>query len=174
VEQILAEAHAEADAIRQAANDRAASLREATDAHVRAVEAKHARAVAGFEERGQWLRDEEERLTLRLRARQDAVARAEAYRDRLRANAEQLLAAAKEQYERLLESALTHSEETRARAIAAAQEIRERAEREAAAMLAETERTIAERTPDSLGPPAKRAEPKRRFTVDVATTAPRR
>ncbi len=176
VEQILAEAHAEADAIRQAANDKAAWTREATDAHVRAVAAKHARTIAGFEERGQWLRDEEERLTLRLRARRDAVARAEAYRDRLREDGEQLLAAAQEQHERLIESAMTHSEQTRARAIAAAQEIRERAERGAAAMLAETERVIAERTSDSPSrrPPAKRADTKRRFILDVATTAPRR
>jgi cell division septum initiation protein DivIVA len=176
VEQILAEAHAEADAIRQAANDRAAWLREATDAHVRAVEAEHARVIAGFEERRQWLRDEEERLTLRLRARQDAVARAEAYRDRLRANAERLLAAAQEQHERLLGSAVTYSEQTRARAIAAAKEIREQAEREAAAMLAVTEHVVAERTPDSPGrrPPAKRAAAKRRFTIDMETSAPGR
>ena len=57
VEQILAEAHAEAEAIRQAAIESAAWLREATDAHVRGVEAEHARTVAGFEELELWMRD---------------------------------------------------------------------------------------------------------------------
>ena len=104
VEQILAEAHAEADAIRQAATESAAWLREATDAHVRAVVAEHARTVADYDERERWMREEEERLTERLRTRQDAVARAEQYRDQLRSDAEQLLAAAQEQHERLIAS----------------------------------------------------------------------
>ena len=175
VEQILTEAHAEAEAIRHAANDNAAWLREATDAHVRAVEAEHARTVADYDERERWMRAEEQRLTQRLRTRQDAVARAEEYRDQLRADAEQLLAAAQQQHERLAASVLAHAEQTRARAHARAREIRAHAEREASALLADTERTIAERmptTPTRRSPPM-RADGKRR-TAGSRRPLPRR
>ena len=174
VEQILAGAHAEAEAIRHAANDNAAWLREATDAHVRAVEAKHSRTLAGLEERERWMRAEEERLTQRLRTRQGAVARAEQYRDRLREDAEQLLAAAQQQHERVVASALAHAEQTRSRALAQAQEIRELAQREASAVLAETERALAEpmpSTPIHRSPP-KRTDAKLR-TADEANAARR-
>jgi cell division septum initiation protein DivIVA len=176
VEQILAEAHAEAEAIRQTANENAAWLREATDAHVRAVEAEHARKVAGYEDRETWMREQEERLTQRLRTRQDAVARAEQYRDKLRTDAERLLAAAQEQHELLVASALALAEHTRARALAQANEVRERAEREAASLLAEAERTVADRmptTPARRSPP-KRTDGKRRTAGGVEVTARRR
>jgi cell division septum initiation protein DivIVA len=176
VEQILAEAHAEAEAIRQAATENAAWLREATDAHVRAVEAEHAQIIAAYEDRERWMRDEEERLTVRLRTRQNAVTRAEEYRDRLREDAEQLLAAAQEQHERVVASALAHSEQTRARALALAQEIREQAEREATTMVADAERAVGERTTTTTSRRASATRPagKRRATNEVETTAPRR
>ena len=139
VEQILSEAHAEADVIRQNATENAAWLRDATEAHVRAVEAEHARTIAECEQRERSLRQEEEWLTQRLRSRQDAVARAEAYRDRLRRDAEQLLAAAQEQHVRLVASAVEYSEQARAHASAQAEEIRSRAEFQAAALVADAE-----------------------------------
>jgi cell division septum initiation protein DivIVA len=176
VEQILTEAHAEAEAIRQGANENAAWLREATDAYVRAVVAEHARTVADYDERERWMRAEEERLTQRLRTRQDAVARAEQYRDKVRVDAEQLLAAAQEQLERLVASTLEHAEQTMARAHAQAREIRARAEREAAALLADTERTVAERMPTTpaRGSPPKRGGGKRRTAGEVEATVARR
>ncbi len=176
VEQILAEAHAEAEAIRQSANDSAAWLRQATDAHVRAVVAEHARTVAGYDERERWMRAEEERLTQRLRTRQDAVARAEQYRDKLRSDAERLLAAAQEQHERLDASTLAHAQQTMARAHTQAREIRARADREAAALLADTQQMVAERMPTTPArrSPTKRAGGKRRTTGEVDATAPRR
>jgi cell division septum initiation protein DivIVA len=151
VEQILAEAHAEADSIRLAATDNAVVEREASEAHIRAVEAAHARVVAGYEERARQLLAEEalvtgrlaaevERLTVRVRTRAAAASRAEEYRARVRADAEKLLAAAQEQHHRVVESALAESERVQLHARTLARAIIEQAERDAAALLDQADR----------------------------------
>jgi cell division septum initiation protein DivIVA len=139
VEQILAEAHAEAEAIRAAATEHAAREREAAEAHVRLVRAEHARAIAEAEQRQRQLREEEERWTLRLRNRQGAVAKAEAYRTRIRRDAEDLLATAQAQHERVIASALARSEQVLTRAAAWAAQTREQALRDADSLVAEVE-----------------------------------
>jgi cell division septum initiation protein DivIVA len=162
VEQILAEAQAEAEAIRAAANEHATREREAAEAHARAVQAEHARAITEAEQRQQQLRNEEERWTLRLRDRQDAVARAEAYRTRVRRDAEELLATAQAQHERVIASALARSEQVLTRAAAWAAQTREQALRDADALVAEVEQAVEQTVTDH---PAKTrrldARPKR-------------
>jgi cell division septum initiation protein DivIVA len=186
VEQILVEAHAEADAIRRSATENAAWLKETADAQVQAAAAEHARLVAGFEERERWIRVEEERLTVRLRTRQEAIARAEAYRDRVRTEAEELLAAAQEQHDRLIDSAMAHSAQTRTKAFELAAEIRGQAEQDAAAVLAEAaqnaaavlaeaEETADKRAGNSPGRrSAKRANAKRGKPREAGATTPGR
>ncbi len=148
VEQILAEAQAEAEAIRAAAAEHATREREAAEAHVRVVQAEHARVIAEAEQRQQQLRQEEERWTLRLRDRQDAVARAEAYRTRVRRDAEELLASAQAQHERVIASALARSEQVLTRSAAWAAQTREQALRDADALVAEVEQAAQQSVTD--------------------------
>jgi cell division septum initiation protein DivIVA len=129
VEQILAEAHAEADEIRAAASRSAEELRTSSAEQLQAVRAEHDRAVAEFEQRRSWLREEEERWTRLLRSRQEQVTRAEHYRHKVQEGAEEILASATLQHQRVVASALARSEEILAQAAAQADQIRDAARR---------------------------------------------
>ena len=181
VEQILAEAHAEAEAIRQAAREHTTRERESAEAHIRLAQAEHAKIVAEYEQRQLQLREEEERWTIRLRDRQEAVARAEAYRSRMRRDAEELLATAQAQHERVIASALARSEQVLSRAAAWAAQTREQALRDADALVAEveqaTEQTATERTvnPRRFEPRSKRPVRTLRATGELKVVgSPRR
>lgn len=133
VEQILADAHAEAEAIVDASNRSAQELRERTEEKLRTTREQQARAVSEFESHRRWLHEEEARWTRLLHARKDAVARADEYRRRVRREAEELLEAATAQHERLVASALARTEQMLAQASNQAAAIREAARRAAIA-----------------------------------------
>jgi cell division septum initiation protein DivIVA len=129
VEEILANANAEADEILAAARRRAQELQASSEQQVGAVRAEHAREAAEFEERRRWLREEEERWTRLLRSRQEQVTRAEHYRRKVQEGAEQILTSATLQHERVVASALARSEQMLAEATAQAEQIRGAAQR---------------------------------------------
>ena len=124
VEQILADAQAEADQIRRSAAEAAATLRERTDAYVRRVEAEHERTLARLAAKREWLIEQERGWSRHLATRQRAVARAEDYRRRIREGAEELLEAATVQHERVVTSALRRGEHILAQASIQAASIR--------------------------------------------------
>lgn len=124
VEQILTDAHAEAEEVLAAASRSAQELRDSNQDELAALRAEHERAVADYEEHRRWLREEEERWTRLLRSRQEQVTRAEHYRRKLQEGAEEILASATQQQERLIASAMARSEEIIAQAHARAEEIR--------------------------------------------------
>jgi DivIVA domain-containing protein len=127
VEQILAQAQAQADEIRRSAAESARTVRARAETYARRVEQEHERVLARHAARRQWLVDEEASWTRRLGARQQAVARADEYRLRLRQDAEELLEAASAQHERVVASALRRSEHILAQASAQAAAIRDSA-----------------------------------------------
>jgi DivIVA domain-containing protein len=124
VEQILADAQAEADELRRSAVETTRALRARTEAHVRRVESEHQRTLARLAAKRQWLVEEEARWSRHLASRQRAVARAEDYRRRVRENAEELIEAATTQHERLVLAALRRSEHIVAQARVQAASIR--------------------------------------------------
>ena len=130
VEQILAEAAAEADEIRAAASRAAEALRVETLEQLRGAREDHAQLATEFEQRRQWLHDEDERWTRLLRSRQEQVARAEHYRRKVQEGAEEILAAANAEHDRIVSSALARCEQMVEEAALQADEIREAARRE--------------------------------------------
>lgn len=125
VEQILAEASAEADEIRAAASRAADQLRVDTEEQLRDLRENHAQLAVEFEQHRQWLHDEDERWTRLLRSRQEQVARAEHYRRKVQEGAEEILAAANAEHDRIVASALARCEQMLQEASAQAEQIRE-------------------------------------------------
>jgi hypothetical protein len=142
VEQILAEAHAEADEIVRSANASAQELRQHTEEQLRTTREMHARAVAEYEAHRRWLQEEELRWSRLLRSRKEAADRADEYRVRVRRDAEELLETATAQHERVVAAALARTEHLLNEATTQAAAIREAAHRSA---LAEQEAAVAER-----------------------------
>ncbi len=139
VEQILADAHAEADEILATAVRSAHELQAESDERVRGVREEHDRIVAEFEAHRRWLHEEDERWTRLLRSRQEQVARAEHYRRKIQQSAEEILESATLQHQRVVASALARSEQILDEATARAARIRDEARREALATLSRDE-----------------------------------
>jgi cell division septum initiation protein DivIVA len=131
VEQILADAHAEADEIRAAASRAAEEVRSAAEEQVRAIQEEHVRVATDFAAHRRWLHDEDDRWVRLLRSRQEQVTRAEHYRRKIQEGAEEILDAATREHERVLASALARAEEMLDQATAQADQIRDDARRRA-------------------------------------------
>jgi cell division septum initiation protein DivIVA len=133
VEQILADAHAEADEILRSARASADELRVRTEEHLRTTREQHTRADEESEAHRKWLQEEEQRWSRLLQTRKSAAERADEYRRRVRRDAEDLLEAATTQHERIVASAIERSEQMLAQATAETTAQREGAQRAIAA-----------------------------------------
>ena len=128
VEQILVDAHAEAEEVVAAATRSADELRARNQEQLDAIRAEYEQAVATYEEHRRWLREEEERWARLLSSRQEQVTRAEHYRRKVQEDAEAILASATQQGERVVDSAMARAEEVLAQANTEAARIRAAAE----------------------------------------------
>lgn len=129
VEQILSDAHAEADEILRSARSAADELRVRTEEQLRTAREQHTRADEESEAHRKWLQEEEQRWSRLLNARKNAAERADEYRRRVRRDAEELLEAATAQHERIVASAMARTEQMLAQTSAETTALREGAQR---------------------------------------------
>jgi cell division septum initiation protein DivIVA len=135
VEQILAEAERQADAVRMAAVDGVAQERDRLKADLAKSREDHERSVREFENSMQTRRSEEEKaITKRLEAVRTEVSDAQAHASRLRSEADLALAAAQSEAQRVTAAAAAAAEKLRTETTENALAIRTKAEHEAAAV----------------------------------------
>jgi cell division septum initiation protein DivIVA len=135
VEQILAEAERQADAVRAAATDGVAQERERLQADLGRAREAHERAVREFEDGVHSRRAEEEKaIGKRLEAIRKEVADAQTHASRMRTEADLALATSQSESARVTATAQSAAEKMRSESAEQAKSIRTKAEQEAAAI----------------------------------------
>jgi cell division septum initiation protein DivIVA len=133
VEQILAEAEREAEAIRKAAAESLAEERAAVVAERMKITDEFNRMVREYEESQQARRAQEEAsIAKRLEAVRAEVSEGQAYARKVRAEAEELISQAQTEARQMLEEATAQAGQLKAEALADADAVREQAEQDAA------------------------------------------
>ena len=135
VEQILAEAERQADAVRAAAADGVAQERERLQADLARAREAHEKAVRDFEDSVHIRRAEEEKaIGKRLEGIRKEVADAQAHASRMRTEADLAMATAQSESARVTAAAQSAAEKMRSESSEQARAVRAKAEQEAAAI----------------------------------------